>query len=120
VRSIVGRFLEHSRIYKFENGGDPLVYLASADWMPRNFYRRVETCFPVEDAVFKKQITDALELYWTDTSKARELGADGIYKSFAKGGRPPVNVQDELLARVPAEGHRAAPRAHQPAEDPTR
>jgi polyphosphate kinase len=107
VRSIVGRFLEHSRIYRFENGGDPLVYLASADWMPRNFYRRVETCFPVEDAAFKKQIGEILELYWTDTSKARELGADGIYRSFSDEGEAPVNVQDELLSR--AVHHRKSP-----------
>jgi polyphosphate kinase len=100
VRSIVGRFLEHSRIYKFVNGGDSLVYLASADWMPRNFYRRVETCFPVEEETFKKQIEEVLELYWTDTSKARELGADGTYKNFAKEGKPIVSVQDELLRRA--------------------
>lgn len=100
VRSIVGRFLEHSRIYRFENGGDPLIYLASADWMPRNFYRRVETCFPIEEEAFKKQIGDALELYWTDTAKARELGGDGIYRSFEEEGKTLVNVQDELLARA--------------------
>ena len=100
VRSIVGRFLEHSRIYRFENAGDPLVYLASADWMPRNFYRRVETCFPVEEEAFKKQIGEVLEMYWNDTSKARELGADGVYKSFAKEGKPLLNAQDELLARA--------------------
>src|SRR5205823_7584153 len=63
VRSIVGRFLEHSRIYRFENRGDPQLFLASADWMPRNFFRRVETCFPVEDPELKKVLTEALETY---------------------------------------------------------
>lgn len=100
VRSIVGRFLEHSRIYQFENGGDRLVYLASADWMPRNFYRRVEICFPVEDETFKKMIGELLELYWNDTGKARELGADGVYSSFGGNGHAPFNAQDELLARA--------------------
>jgi polyphosphate kinase len=108
VRSIVGRFLEHSRIYQFENGGEPLVYLASADWMPRNFYRRVETCFPVEGEAFKQQIAEILELYWTDTGKASELGADGIYRSLAKEGKAPVNVQDELLARAVRQRKRKA------------
>ncbi|HWB60361.1 MAG TPA: polyphosphate kinase 1 [Chthoniobacteraceae bacterium] len=98
VRSIVGRFLEHSRIYQFTNGGDRLVYLASADWMPRNFYRRVETCFPIEEEAFKKQIAEVLEIYWSDTSKARELGADGVYRSFAKPREPLVSAQDLLLA----------------------
>jgi polyphosphate kinase len=100
VRSIVGRFLEHSRIYQFENDGNPLVYLGSADWMPRNFYRRVETCFPVEDAEFRGQIRDVLELYWTDTGKAREMGAEGIYTAFSHNGSAPVNAQDELRLRA--------------------
>jgi len=99
VRSIVGRFLEHSRIYEFANGGEPLIYLASADWMPRNFYRRVETCFPVEEPVLKKQIEDVLEFYWTDTDKARELAADGLYQRIA-GDEPLINTQEELLARA--------------------
>jgi len=99
VKSIVGRFLEHSRIYEFTHGGDPLIYLASADWMPRNFYRRVETCFPVEDPVLKKQIQDVLEFSWTDTNNARELGPDGEYRRIAGDG-PLVNIQEELLARA--------------------
>ena len=99
VRSIVGRFLEHSRIYEFTNGGEPLVYLASADWMPRNFYRRVETCFPVEVPAFKKQIEDVLEFYWTDTCKGRELTADGLYQRIPGEG-PSINTQEELLARA--------------------
>ncbi len=102
LRSIVGRFLEHSRIYKFVNAGESLVYLASADWMPRNFYRRVETCFPVEDEGHRKHIEEVLEHYWTDTSKARELNTDGLYKRLDTDG-PTVNVQEVLLQRASSQ-----------------
>ena len=94
VRSIVGRFLEHSRIYRFTNGGESLVYLASADWMPRNFYRRVETCFPVEEVEHKHQIEEVLELYWADTVKACELKADGYYQRVKSSGKA-RNIQEE-------------------------
>jgi polyphosphate kinase len=99
VRSIVGRFLEHSRIYHFTNGGDPQIYMASADWMPRNFYRRVETCFPIEDAAHKMQIEEVLEVYWRDNAKARELGADGVYRMIEPDGAP-FSAQDEFLSRA--------------------
>ena len=80
VISIVGRFLEHSRIYYFENGGESEVYLGSADWMPRNFYRRVEVVFPIEDPKLKKEIVDEmLPAFLKDRVKARELKADGSY-----------------------------------------
>ncbi|HZC34889.1 MAG TPA: hypothetical protein VE242_04710, partial [Chthoniobacterales bacterium] len=73
VRSIVGRFLEHSRIYRFENAGNPEIYLASADWTERNFFRRVEICSPVEDLNLRERIDGILEVYWKDNVKAREL-----------------------------------------------
>jgi polyphosphate kinase len=80
VVSIVGRFLEHSRVYCFDNGGHPDVYLASADWMPRNFYRRVEIAFPVEDPVLRDEIVnEVLPRFVNDCVKARELQADGTY-----------------------------------------
>jgi polyphosphate kinase len=80
VRSIVGRFLEHSRIYFFENGGTPEVYLGSADWMPRNLYERVETMFPVKDPKLRHRIVDdILPSYLADTRKARILNSDGTY-----------------------------------------
>src|SRR3984893_4352755 len=79
VRSIVGRFLEHSRIFRFENGGKPEIYLSSADWMARNFFRRVETCFPVEDPDLRSQIDQMLEIYWKDNTKAREQGSESTY-----------------------------------------
>ena len=67
VRSLVGRFLEHSRIFRVENGGHPEIYLASADWMARNFFRRVETCFPIEDPDLRGQIDQMLDIYWRTT-----------------------------------------------------
>ena len=80
VVSIVGRFLEHSRIYYFENAGDPIVYLSSADWMPRNLVRRVEVAFPLEDPVLRKKvISEVLPALLNDRVKARELKSDGTY-----------------------------------------
>ena len=80
VISIVGRFLEHSRIYYFGNGGKPDLYLASADWMPRNFYRRVEIAFPIEAPALRDEIiNEILPRFLTDYGKARELQPDGTY-----------------------------------------
>lgn len=81
VRSIVGRLLEHSRILVANNEGDPRVYLMSADWMPRNFVRRVEIAFPVQNKAIKERIIKGiLQVYFDDTESARTLGADGVYK----------------------------------------
>ena len=81
VRSIVGRFLEHSRAYYFRNGGEEELYTGSADWMPRNFDRRVETVAPVEDERLKKYLKDVLlDAYLRDNVKARLLGPDGRYR----------------------------------------
>ena len=80
VISIVGRFLEHSRIYYFANDGKPEVYLGSADWMPRNLYRRVEVAFPIESAKLRNEVVDEiLPAFLRDRVKARELQADGSY-----------------------------------------
>jgi len=80
VISIVGRFLEHSRIYSFANDGTPVVYLSSADWMPRNFYRRVEIAFPVDSPKLRDEIiTEILPAFLKDRVKARELQPDGSY-----------------------------------------
>ena len=87
VISIVGRFLEHSRIYYFENGGQPEVYLSSADWMPRNFLRRVEVAFPIETPVLRDNIiNEVLPRFLTDRVKARELQPDGIYRRLKPEG----------------------------------
>jgi polyphosphate kinase len=90
VISIVGRFLEHSRIYHFENGGQPEVYFASADWMPRNFLRRVEIAFPIETPVLRDQIiTEVLPRFMNDRVKARELQPDGTYRRLRPEGPEP-------------------------------
>ncbi len=80
VRSIVGRFLEHSRIFYFENGGDPEVYLGSADWMPRNLHERVEVLFPLKNPLLRDRVThEILAAYLADNVKARFLQSDGRY-----------------------------------------
>ena len=95
VISIVGRFLEHSRIFYFGNGGDPKVYLGSADWMPRNLFRRVEVCFPIHDPGLKKRIIDVIiPAYLADCVKARVLGSDGVYKrAVCPPGQEPQQAQ---------------------------
>ena len=101
VRSIVGRFLEHSRIYYFENGGDREVYLGSADWMPRNLYERVELLFPVKDEELCQRLcNEILPAYLADTQKARVLGSDGVYTRLRKGltgRRKGFSVQEHLM-----------------------
>jgi len=95
VVSIVGRFLEHSRIYYFENAGDPIVYLSSADWMPRNLVRRVEVAFPLEDPVLRKEvINEVLPALLNDRVKARELKSDGTYvRLHPNEGEPASQAQ---------------------------
>jgi polyphosphate kinase len=84
VRSIVGRFLEHSRIYCFANGGEEEIYLSSADWMPRNLYERVEVMFPVKDELLRQRVKqEILESYLADSAKARILQRDGSYIAAA-------------------------------------
>ena len=81
VRSIVDRFLEHSRVYYFENACQPEVYLSSADWLPRNFFRRIELAFPVEDGVLRERLTkEVLSISLADNQKARWLQPDGSYR----------------------------------------
>ena len=80
VRSVVGRFLEHTRIVLFGNGGDPVVMLSSADWMERNFFRRIELCFPVNDKKLKRRVIDeGLSPYLADNAEAWEMDGDGVY-----------------------------------------
>ena len=80
VRSIIGRFLEHTRVFCFENGGDRQVFLSSADWMGRNFFNRVETCFPIQSKKLKERVFhEAFEIYLADNAQAWELHADGTY-----------------------------------------
>ena len=96
VRSIVGEFLEHSRIFYFENGGNPEIYMGSADWMPRNLDRRVEIVFPVEDEEIKKELTHILDLEFRDNVKAHILQPDGTYEKPDKRGKAQINSQMEF------------------------
>lgn len=79
VRSIIGRFLEHSRIFYFRNGGNEEFYLSSADWMTRNLHHRVEVMFPVLEHNLQKHLSEILEIYWSDNQKAWRLNSDGSY-----------------------------------------
>ena len=100
VISILGRFLEHSRIYLFGNGGHEEIYLGSADLMTRNLDRRVEVLFPIEDPAIRAHIRDdILETYLRDTDKARQLDPDGRYRPIPRPeGEPPFNAQEWLLS----------------------
>jgi len=101
VRSIVGRFLEHSRVYWFCNGGEPELYCSSADWMERNLLRRVEVCFPILDPELAQRVYDeALENYLADNVQAWILHADGHYERAVPGGDPPHSAQNSLIARL--------------------
>jgi len=100
VRSVIGRFLEHSRIFHFEAGGQKLVFLASADWMQRNFFSRVEVLFPLLDEHVKARvIAEGLEAYLADNTQAWHLGPDGKYKRAKPGNAKPRTAQAELLER---------------------
>ena len=91
VTSIVDRFLEHSRIFYFENGGDSEIFLASADWMPRNFFRRIEVMFPIEDPRLKARIVETiLPVLLTDNIKARVQRPDGSYQRVARSAEEPA------------------------------
>jgi polyphosphate kinase len=102
VRSILGRYLEHSRVFYFENAGgkEPLIYMGSADWMPRNFYRRIECVFPVEDPDLRQRVIDVLQMYLSDNHNARALRANGSYVRIVSGkNSEPVDSQ-QLFAHL--------------------
>lgn len=103
VRSLVGRFLEHSRIYRFENGGEPEIYLGSADWMQRNLHRRVETVFPIKSNGMREHISGILETFWKDNVKARVMLTDGTYVKL-ESGEAPFDAQQSFVEE--AERHR--------------
>jgi polyphosphate kinase len=121
VRSIVDRFLEHSRIYYFENACQPQLFISSADWMPRNFFRRIELAIPVEDGVLRERlISEVLAISLADNSKARFLQSDGSYRHAAPAGDGKRNrSQFEFIAlaspgtemiRKPVDGKAGYPR----------
>jgi polyphosphate kinase len=106
VRSIVGRFLEHSRIFYFENAGEPEIYLGSADWMPRNLYERVEVMFPLKNPSLRQRVFQEILLnYLKDTGKSRVLRADGVYarryqadpSKASRNGHRFFNVQNHFI-----------------------
>lgn len=99
VRSIIGRFLEHSRIFHFDNGGKPEVYLGSADWMSRNFFRRVEFVFPVDDPALRDRIRQILARQLADNAKAWHLETDGSYSAISRTSHETIcNSQAEFMA----------------------
>ncbi|EIL97477.1 RNA degradosome polyphosphate kinase [Rhodanobacter thiooxydans] len=105
VRSIIGRFLEHSRVYWFANDGEPQLYLSSADLMERNLDRRVETAFPIDGKKLQHRVRQALELYLTDNASASLLQPDGEYLRLSPAAGEPVrNVQVELMEKLCGAG----------------
>ena len=98
VRSIVGRFLEHTRVYYFHNGGEELVFCSSADWMTRNLHHRVEVCFPIEEKRTSDMVIElGLQNYLTDNTQAWVLQSDGSYKRLKPGTAKPRSAQQLLL-----------------------
>jgi polyphosphate kinase len=109
VVSVVDRYLEHARIFYFQNGGEPLYLLASADWMQRNFDRRVEIAFPVIEPALQHHLKDILETQLADSIKAWQMRSDGRYTRAAHSDQPPLRSQEllhELISRWPYENAR--------------
>jgi polyphosphate kinase len=104
VRSIVGRFLEHSRVYYFFNNGDEEFFCSSADWMDRNFFRRTETCFPIRQRPLKERLKADLDLFLADNCQAWRMNGDGSYEKLQPGDANPVSAQQTLLAELSAAG----------------
>jgi polyphosphate kinase len=97
VRSIIGRFLEHSRVYYFHNDGKEEFYCSSADWMDRNFFRRNETCFPIKQKPLKERLWSDLQLFLADNTHAWILTGDGTYERLSASGAEPVSAQQTFL-----------------------
>jgi polyphosphate kinase len=99
VRSLVGRFLEHTRVFRFANGGDEKVWLSSADWMDRNFFRRIELAFPIVDRKLARRIvSEGLKPYLDDNAQSWEMRPDGTYARRKRGRGRKRAAQAELLA----------------------
>ena len=117
VRSIVGRFLEHSRVFYFENGGQPEMWCASADWMERNFFRRVEIAFPIRRDTHRERIMRDLQLCLDDNCQAWQLCSDGSYQRVMRNtGERAINAQAELMS-IHAAGSATTFLAEPPAVD---
>ena len=107
VRSIVGRFLEHSRVYYFENAGAREIYCGSADWMDRNLFRRIEVAFPIESAELQARVADDLKLYLEDDMQAWVLNAEGEYARAAGDGKLSAQARLMTLLRRAHGAHRS-------------
>lgn len=125
VHSIVGRFLEHSRIYSFDFDGEKQVYLSSADLMTRNLNRRVEQLFPIEQPDLTKRVLDIYQTMWDDNVKTRYLAADGTYKRVDRRGQAPLNCQEyfanqatQLTEAQQSEAHMNTTNQFQPMMSP--
>ncbi len=110
VRSLVGRFLEHSRIFRFENGGDVRIYLGSSDWMPRNLFRRVETVFPVTAPGMIRHVDEILSWFWKDNVKSQVMQPDGVYRfRDIAPGEERFDAQMEFLADAQRRRKKSVP-----------
>ncbi len=117
VRSILGRYLEHSRIFYFQNHGRrPRIYLGSADWMPRNFFRRIEAAFPVEDVDHRKELMEILRCYLRDSTNTKLLRSNGAYVKVLDRGKKGFSVQEYLMR----ETERRIEEALEPSGDSTK
>jgi polyphosphate kinase len=123
VASIIDRYLEHARILRFHHGGDDLVFISSADWMPRNLDRRIELLVPVEDLPLKQRLMAMLEVYFEDNVKARQLAADGSYnrpklpRGTKRRRRSQEVLYEEAVSRLKA-AQQAAPTTFEPHRAP--
>jgi polyphosphate kinase len=108
VVSIVGRFLEHSRAWVFQNGGDEEVFISSADWMPRNLDRRIEAAAPLREESHRKAVRELLELMWRDNRQAWELAADGSWRQRTAGQEPEIATHKLLIERYRDESRPTA------------
>ncbi|MEM7283432.1 MAG: RNA degradosome polyphosphate kinase, partial [Pseudomonadota bacterium] len=100
VRSILGRFLEHSRVYWFQDENQEELYLSSADWMERNLFKRVEACFPIRDKVLIKRIREELEIALADNCQAWELDSDGQYQHCEPAeGEQRLSSQEQMMGK---------------------
>ena len=112
VHSIVGTFLEHSRIYYFYNQGREDIFLSSADWMQRNLNRRIETLFPVEEDSLRRRLKEILSITWNDTVKTRVMQPDGSYTRIDKRGKELLNCQQTFCEQAQAEFDKARRQHH--------
>src|SRR6185312_11316862 len=121
VVSIVDRYLEPARILRFHHGGDDLVFISSADWMPRNLDRRIELLVPVEDQPAKMRLIGILKTYFEDNVKARALQPDGAYKRVKAGRKKPRRSQEllyEEATRQVREAKQSQPTIFEPHRAP--